>query len=132
MLKIFSFLIPFFIFISVVDADRIYSDNYYFRGDNDVEFPFIDDNRYVINTYQSNVKLDESADRVLLSETPYIYKTFGVRYIILNGFTFINSTYLREVEIYNNNEKINYTYRCSMCGTMRDSLNNGIYYECNL
>jgi len=130
MLKYFVFFIVFVLFPVTVNAEKIYSDEYYYFGDNDVLYPFIDENDYIIKTYSSDIKLEEIKGRTLISETPYVYKEFGVRYIVLNGFKFINSTFLREIEIFNNDELISYTYKCSMCGgDMSFNLNNGIYYE---
>lgn len=126
------FIILTFLFMIIptfVNAEKVYTKEYYLEGENPVEYPYKSDD-FKTNVYQSKEKLDEHSDRVLLEEKDYIYNSLSFRYIVINNFEFFLRAYLSEVEVFYKNELVPYTYTCSYCfSAATTNLNNGVYYS---
>ena len=127
-----NFIILTFLFMitpTFVNAEKVYTKEYYFEGRNPIDYPYKSE-EFKMNIYQSEEKLEEHKDRILLKEeNDYIYNSLSFRYIVINGFEFDIKPHLSEVEILNNNELVTYTYTCTRCyGPAITNLNNGRYY----
>lgn len=121
--------ILFMIIPTFVNAEKVYTKDYYLEGENPVEYPYKSE-EFKISTYESKEKLDEHSNRVLLEEKDYIYNSLSFRYIVINNFEFFLRAYLSEVEVFYKNELVPYTYTCSYCfSAAKTNLNNGIYYS---
>jgi len=131
-MKLFMCLIVFMMMSPIIvfaDNNRIYTDKYYSAYDNPSEYPYKSD-EFVQKIYMSEEKKKTGADRKIINETEYVYNSLSFRYVVINGIIPTTNTYLSEVEIFNNNSLVPYTYSCTNCyGNIQTNLNNGLYYD---
>lgn len=109
--------------------EQIMNGNYYIEGENPNTLPFVDKNNFVETEYSSwnKVKPEEKTNRDILEKTIYEYQNMeGVRYIQMYAIHGSNGGLrIREIEVYNGDEKIPLTFKCYNCTGDENILNDG-------
>lgn len=96
---------------------KIYAEDYYIENENPKEYPYKDEESFIIKEYQTEEQKEEKPGRVITEKTKYGYEQLLIKYIVINGFKFENNIYLSELGIYEKeeNQKINYHIECTSC-----------------
>ena len=107
---------------------KIYSNEYYIENNNETNFPYRTDD-YITTEYTEYSKTypKEVPNRIIKSREMFLYKTLKkIRYIYLKDIKGSNG-YLRinELNIFNNNNPINYKIECKTCENITN-LNDNI------
>ncbi|MGE5455781.1 MAG: hypothetical protein ACM3O4_01560 [Ignavibacteriales bacterium] len=108
--------------------------DYYVEGSNDVNYPFIDKGDYILSDWSEWFIQEPEIipNRLIIKKDIYEYKDMlKIRYIHIKDVEGSNGYFnIPELNIYINNQKINYDYLCTECNSSFDKyINNGITRE---
>jgi len=97
-----------------------YSDQYYIEGEKPIEFPFIDNNRYIMSDYSDWIELKPiiKLNREIETKKVFRYKEIKpIRYIFIENKTIdLSKLYITEIYVENNGQKIPIDVSCYKCG----------------
>lgn len=113
--------------------EQIVEGNYYIEDENPTYLPFVSKDNFVETEYSTwdKIKPEEKSNRDILEKTIYEYQEMiGVRYIQMYAIHGSNGGLrIREIEVYNGDEKIDFTYACEECIGSENVLNDGMLNE---
>lgn len=123
------FLVVFLMIPILVGAKEIYSDDYYYEGENADDYPYKSDIYIERESNYLEDKPEDKLNRTILEENVIGYRSLEkVNVIVINNIK--SSSYMKyyfnEIEIFYKNKKINYKASCINCVDFAEfNLSNG-------